>query len=306
MTFARPGSVVLGVIILALLGFAYRYFERRRAAQSHAFSNLAFTLSALQPSRVPAALIFGAYVLGAGALLAALAGPRFNARVPTKDGTVVICIDTSGSMRARDVAPSRAQAARDAALAFVDAVPDGTRVGIVSFSSAASVVTPPTADLDVVRDALGQLPPPDGATAIGDALVLAAREMPAQGRRIVVLLTDGINNRGNDPLEASRQIGATGIAIETVGVGSSGSGEIIPGTTEAAELDAQALTTIAENGHGKYVESADAQTLRQIFRSIALSTVWETKRVDGSFAFALCGGVFLLATFLVGLATGRW
>ncbi len=306
MTFARPGAIVLGLIVLALLALGYRFFERRRAAQSYAFSNLAFALSALRPSRVPAALVFGAYVIGAGALLAALAGPKFIARVPAKDGTVVICIDTSGSMRARDVAPSRAEAAHDAARAFVDTVPEGTRVGIVSFSSAASVVVPPTADLDAVRDALDKLPPPEGATAIGDALVLAARQMPAQGRRIVVLLTDGINNRGDDPLEASRLIGAKDVAIETVGVGSSGSGEIIPGTTETAELDAQALTAIAQNGHGKYVESADAQTLRQIFRSIALATVWETKRVDGSFVFAFGGGIVLLATFFVGLATGRW
>ena len=305
MSFARPELFFVGAIVLALLAFGYFALERRRAAQSYAFSNLAFALAALRPARLPAALLFVTYVVGAGALVLALAGPKFNARVPAKDGTVVICIDTSGSMRSRDVAPSRADAARDAARAFVDSVPTGTRVGIVSFSSGANVIAAPTSDMDVVRDAIDKVPPPEGATAIGDALQLAARQMPASGRRIVVLLTDGINNRGADPLETSRAIGTKGITIETVGVGSSGSGEIIPGTTEPAELDAQSLTTIAENGHGRYVESANAQTLRQIFRSIALATVWEQRRVDGSLPFALGGGVLLIVTFLGALAVGK-
>ncbi len=306
MTFARPDLVVVGLVVLLLLVVAYRTLENRRAAQSYAFSNLAFTLAALRPVRVPAALLFAAYVVGAGALLVALAGPRFNARIPTKDGSVVLCIDTSGSMRARDVAPTRAEAAREAARAFIDAVPSGTRVGIVSFSGGANVIAPPTSDLESVRDALARLPPPEGATAIGDALQLAAQQLPDRGRRIVVLLTDGVNNRGTDPLEASRTIGARGIAIETVGVGSSGSGETIPGTSEPAELDAQALTTIAENGRGRYVESSDAGTLRQIFRSIALATVWETKRIDGTTPFALGGGVILIVAFLGALAIGKF
>jgi len=305
MSFSRPELILAGIAVLALLGLGYRLIERRRAAQSFAFSNLAFTLEALRPARLPTALLFAAYVIGAGALVVALAGPKFNARVPAKDGTVVICIDTSGSMRSRDVAPSRADAAREAARAFIDAVPPGTRVGIVSFASGANVVAPPSADLDAVREALDKLPPAEGATAIGDALKLATQQMPTTGRRIVVLLTDGINNRGADPLEASRLIGTHGIAIETVGVGSSGSGEIIPGTTEPAELDAQALTAIAENGHGRYVESANAQALREIFRSIALATVWEQRRVDGSLPFALGGGLVLLVTFLGALAVGK-
>jgi Ca-activated chloride channel family protein len=305
MTFARPELIVVDIVVLVLLVFGYRVLERRRAAQSHAFSNLAFALAALRPARVPAALLFGAYVAGAGALLVALTGPKFEARVPAKDGTVMLCIDTSGSMRARDVAPTRADASRAAALAFVGAVPAGTRVGIVTFSSGASLIAPPASDLDTIRDALDKLPPPDGATAIGDALQLAAQQMPAQGRRILVLLTDGINNRGVDPVDASRTIGARGIAIETVGVGSSGSGEIIPGTTEPAQLDARTLTAIAENGRGRYVESSDAQTLSDIFRSIALATVWESKRVDGTVPFALGGGSVLLLAFLGALAIGK-
>lgn len=306
MTFARPEWLIAGIVALALFFLAYRQLERRRAAQAHAFSNLAFALAALRPARLPAALLFAAFIVGTAALLAALAGPRFVARVPAKDGTVVICIDTSGSMRARDLAPTRARAARTAARAFIDAVPRGTRIGIVTFSTGANLISSPTSDLDAVNEALERIPPPDGATAIGDALQLAAQQMPAKGRRIIVLLTDGVNNRGSDPVVTSQTIGARGVTIETVGVGSSGSGEIIPGTSEPAELDAQSLTAIAENGHGRYVEAGDAASLRDAFRTLALTTVWENKRVDGSFPVALGGGVLLLGAFLAALATGKF
>jgi Ca-activated chloride channel family protein len=305
VTFAHPIRLVFALVALVACAFIYRSAERRRGAQALAYSNVAFAVAALRPARWPAALLFGAYVAGTGALLAALAGPHFTAQVPAKDGAVMICIDTSGSMRAHDLQPTRWDAALRAARAFVDAVPDGTKVGIVSFSSSASVVVPPEADIDAVRDALGHVPLPDGGTAIGDALSLAAQQLPSTGRRIIVLLTDGVNNRGSDPLEAAREIGARGVTIETVGVGSSGSGEIIPGTSELADLDAESLRTIAESGRGRYVEARDADALRDAFRTIALTTVWERKRVDGSFPVALGGGLVLVATFLAGLAAGR-
>lgn len=306
MTFARPALLVLALFGSAGLVWLYRKAQRRRTAQALAFANLAFTLDALRPARWPGALLLAAYAAGCGALLLALAGPHFIARVPAKDGTVVLCIDTSGSMRARDVEPTRADAANAAARTFIDSVPQGTRIGIVSFSSVAEVVAPPTEDLDAVRDALDRVPPAEGGTAIGEALALAAQQLPAKGRRIIVLLTDGVNNLGREPVAAAREIAARGILIETVGVGSNDSGQIIPGTDELAELDADTLRTIAELGHGHYVEARDAATLQDEFRGIALGTVWERKPVDGSLPFALAGGSLLLATFLMGLATGRF
>lgn len=306
MSFARPAALIVALIGIALLVWLYRRAERRRNAQALVYSNLAFALDALRPSRWPGALLFCAYVAGAAGLLLALAGPHFFAQVPSKDGTVVICIDTSGSMRARDVDPTRAEAALAAARTFVDSVPTGTRVGIVSFASVASVVQVPTADLDAVRDSLDRVPPPEGGTAIGDALALAAAQLPKTGgHRIVVLLTDGVNNLGRDPVQSARDVASRGIQIETVGVGSNDSGQIIPGTDELADLDADTLQTIARLGHGRYAEARDAGTLREEFRNIALGTVWERKPVDGSFPFALAGGTLLLVTFLVGLATGR-
>jgi Ca-activated chloride channel family protein len=302
----HPEVLLLALVVAAGLAWLYRAFSRRRDAAALTYSNLAFALGALRPARWPGIALFLAFALGTGSLLIALAGPRFSARVPAKDGVVTICLDTSGSMRSQDVEPTRWDAAVAAARAFVDAVPAGTRVGIVSFSSAASLIEPPNDDLDAVREAFERVPPPDGGTAIGDALNLAAQQETGTGKRIVVLLTDGVNNRGGDPLAASQKIGARGITIETVGVGTNGSGQLIPGTNELADLDANALRAIAANGHGRYVEAADANSLRTAFTDIARSTVWERKRVDGRFPFAFAGGLVLLGALLGGMAAGRF
>ncbi len=306
MSFAHPLGLLAAVLAAAALAWLYRSLERRQRAQALLYSNVAFALDAMRPARWPAAALFAAFVLAVATLLGALAGPRFTARVPAKDGSVVICIDTSGSMRATDLEPSREAAAKSAALAFIDAVPEGTRIGLVSFSSGANVIAAPSSDLDSVREALDRVPPADGATAIGDALTLAAAQMPASGRRVIVLLTDGVNNRGVDPVQASQAIGQKGIAIYTVGVGTAGSGELIPGTSELADLDDGALRSIAANANGAYAQAGDAGSLSGTFRHIALETVWENRRVDGTAPFALGGGLLLLATLLVGFGLGRF
>jgi Ca-activated chloride channel family protein len=305
MTFTHPLWLIAAALAVAAFAWLYLTLEKRRDAQTLTYSNLDFALGAMKPSRLPAIAMLVAALIGVGTLALSLAGPRFIARVPTRDGTVMICIDTSGSMRARDIAPTRWDAARAAARAFIDAVPVGTHVGIVSFSSGANVIQAPTDDLDAARDALDRIPPANGATAIGDALQAADSQLPAKGRRAIVLLTDGVNNRGVDPLEASREIGAKGVVISTVGIGTSGSGEIIPGTNELADIDEGALQTIASNGRGTYAQATNAADLAATFRRIALETVWEKKHIDGTFPLALAGGVLLLATFLAGLATGK-
>jgi len=305
LTFAHPLWLAAAALAVAAFAWLYVTLERRRDAQALVYSNLDFALGAMRPSRLPAAAMLVAALIGVATLAISLAGPRFIAHVPTRDGIVMICIDTSGSMRARDIAPTRWDAARAAARAFIDAVPPGTRVGIVSFSSGANIIQAPTDDLDAARDALDRIPPANGGTAIGDALEAAATQLPAKGRRAIVLLTDGVNNRGVDPIEASRQIGSRGIVISTVGIGTNGSGEIIPGTNQLADIDENALRTIASNGAGTYAQATNAGELNATFRRIALDTIWEKKRVDASLPLALAGGVLLLATFLAGLATGK-
>jgi Ca-activated chloride channel family protein len=306
MTFGSPGLGIAALVAAGLLAWLYRVLERRRSAQSVAYSNLAFVREIVRPGRAIPALLFGLWVAGTASLALAIARPHFSARVPVPDGIVMLCIDTSGSMAAHDIEPSRESAARSAARAFIRDVPDGTRVGIVTFSTGAALVQAPTADRDEAYAAVDRIPPPNGATAIGDALELAAGQLPPKGRRFIVLLTDGVNNHGVDPLAASAAIGQRGIRIYTVGVGTSGSGELIPGTLEPAEIDEEALRQIAANGGGTYTSAATAESLRSAFGGLAAETVWEWRRIDGSFPVALAGGVLVALALLAGLAAGRF
>ncbi len=305
MSFAHPQLALFGILALGLFAWLYAKLERSRRAQALLYSNVAFALESMHPSRWPGRLLYAIWLIGAGALALALSGPRFVTHVPTRDATVMICIDTSGSMRALDIEPTRGEAAKAAAHEFVDDVPAGTRVGLVTFSSAAELIQPPTDDLDAVRAAIDRIPLPDGGTAIGDALQVAWQAMPQTGTRVIVLLTDGVNNRGIDPVGASQQIGSKGISIYTVGIGTRGSGMIIPGTSEEADIDEVALRAIAANGNGTYTEARDASGLQGTFRHLALQTVWERKHVDGSVPIALGGGFLVILAFLAGIGLGR-
>jgi Ca-activated chloride channel family protein len=306
MTFAHPLVLVATVVVVAALLAALRALARRRCADALAYSNLAF-LEAAVATRVPwTGIVAGVWAAAIACLGGALAGPHLVAPVAVRDGAVALCIDTSGSMSATDVQPTRADAALRAARTFIDNVPDGTRISIVAFSSSAEVIMPASDDKDAVRDALARIPPPNGGTAIGDALAVAARSLPPVRRRAIVLVTDGVNNAGRDPIEAAQAIGARGITIFTVGIGTNGSGDLIPGTGESAELDESALRAVAQAGHGAYARVSDADALALRLRDIARSSIVERRRIDASLPLAIAGGTLLIVTTLGALALGRF
>ncbi|MDB5069341.1 MAG: von Willebrand factor type [Candidatus Eremiobacteraeota bacterium] len=306
MTFVHPLWLIAGIALAAAFLWAAHVASRRATASALAYSNLSFFESATKSRFDPALVLALACAGGIFALGAALAGPRFIASVPIRGGAVVICVDTSGSMRATDVDPTRAAAAAAAVRAFVDGVPDGTRLGIVAFSSGAGVVQPLTDDKDALRDAIGRIPPPNGGTAIGDALATAARQLPASGRRAIVLVTDGVNNLGVDPQGVAQQIGANGIEIDTVGIGTNDSGQLVPGTDQAATIDEDALRQIASAARGVYARANDAGTLRAHLAALANSTTRERKRIDASLPLALVGGVVLVLALGGGMLAGRF
>lgn len=306
MSIAHPGVLLVALVVAFALGGLYRRLERRSEQCAALYSRLDVLLEAMRPSPMPARMLFAAFLVGITALAVAAAGPRVAVRVPVRSGTVIFCLDTSGSMNARDVQPTRARAAKSAVREFLDAVPPGTRVGIVSFATDAQLVQSPSADLDAAREALERIPQPNGATAIGDALALANQAMPANGRRVVILLTDGVNNRGVDPIQMAVNLGHRGVAVYTVGVGSAGSEELIPGTSEHADLKEEDLRAMAADAGGTYAPARDATALRGAFRELARTTVWERRWSDAGLPFALGGGVVLIGVMLGGSAAGKW
>ena len=305
MSFTHPLWLAAGIAIAcAFAALVARSLRRGREALL-TYSDLPFLISATGSRFDPALAVAATTAFAIVAFGAALAGPRATVAVPV-GGFVILCVDTSGSMRATDVAPSRADAAAAAVRAFIDAAPAATRVGIVAFAGAAGVVAAPTTDKDELRAAVGEIPPPNGGTAIGDALATAARQLPAGGRRAIVLITDGVNNAGADPAAVAPQLGAAGIEIDTVGIGTNGSGRLIPGTNEEAALDEDALRQIAAGAHGAYARADDAGTLRSRLAALAHSTTREPRRIDLSLPLALAAGFILAATVAGGMLAGRF
>jgi Ca-activated chloride channel family protein len=305
MSFAHPGYIAIATLCALAFALLYRALERRRSQQTIAYTNLPFLLAAAAPRKWPRRLLLGVWVAAVALLVLALSGPRVRAMVPSLGGSVVLCVDTSGSMTAGDVAPTRAQAALAAMKAFIDRAPAHTAIGIISFATDAQVLAQPTRDRDQIQNALDAIPAPNGATAIGDALALARRILPATGARAVVLITDGENNAGADPMGAARALGAAHIPLYTIGIGTN-SGALIPGTLQTAGIDEDALRAYAAATGGAYSRADDAVQLREALARLGRSTSMHRANVDVSLPAALAGGALMALTFLAGLAAGRY
>jgi Ca-activated chloride channel family protein len=305
MTFAHPLWLIAGVVVVAALACALVVALRRAASAVVLYSDLPFLIAATGARRDPARAIAVVCVGAVVCAVLAAAGPRAVLPVAVH-GSVILCIDTSGSMRATDVAPTRAAAAAAAARAFVDAMPDGTDAGIVAFASTAGIVAPMTGEKDALIDAIARLPAPNGGTAIGDALAAAADQLPSTGRRAIVLVTDGVNNSGADPLAVAARVGLDGIEIDTIGIGTDDPDAMIPGTGETATIDEEALRAIAGDGHGEYARVDDAGALRDRLAALARTTTHEQRRVDLSLPFALLAVGGLTAAVAGGMLAGRF
>lgn len=211
MTFQAP-LALLGLLVVPLLVVAYVRHERRRDSYVATFANLALLPNLVDRApgwrrHLPVAIL----LVALAAMVVGVARPHATVSVPREEATVILAIDVSRSMAAKDVKPSRLGAARAAANAFVRTVPEKFRVGVVSFASRAVAAVPPTADRSLVRAALAALRPGEG-TALGDAIALSAqlgqRERRVDGTRpptAVLLISDGTSMGGRTTPQASSQ-----------------------------------------------------------------------------------------------------
>ena len=302
MTFAHPGFVPLAIAAIALFAFGYLALQRKRAGAVLRYSSLPFLIAAAQPRTWPGRALFASWLTAFAAVAIAVTGPRANAELPVRGGSVIICVDTSGSMATQDVAPTRAAAAQAAMRDFIAAVPQGVAVGIVSFAGGAQLVYPPTRDRDKAIDALSALPAPNGATAIGDALLLAMHSLPGKGSRDVILITDGENNAGTDPIAAAQALASAHIKLYTIGIGAN-SGALVPGTLIAAGIDEAALRQYAALTGGSYSRADNADDLRRALASLGRTVTFERQPVALAFPLALAGALLMLGAFFTGIWT---
>ena len=308
MSFASSW-VLWGLLVIPVLLLAYWFVQRRRNKYAARFTNLDLLANVVDASpgrrrHLPALLALASLA----ALIVAMARPQAVVAVPRDDASVVLTMDTSASMTATDVAPSRLDAAKTAARSFLDKLPERFHVGLVSFSSAVEVLEEPTDDRDAVRSSLDSLRG-DVGTALGDAIQASVRLAPdpEQAAKVsggkplfaVLLLSDGANTTGSEPLNILDEAKEAGVPIYTIALGTDhGTVEITNdlGMTEtlAVPPDRETLRRVAQETGGKYFEAPTESDLEAVYQQIGSQVSWKDERRELTAAFAAGGAVFLL------------
>jgi Ca-activated chloride channel homolog len=310
VSFASP-LMLVSLAALPALVLLYSWVRRRPGRYNARFPGvpvLAGVVGARSRWRrhLPATVAALALV----ALAVALARPHATVAVPVERASVVLVTDVSRSMLATDVEPSRMDAARGAAQAFLDRVPDELRVGAVAFSTSPRAAVTPTHDRDSVRDHLASLRA-DGGTATGDGLAEALRLLQRDGDRrppaAMVLLSDGKTTTGREPVEVAREARAAEVPIYTVALGTraatipDSSGGYLP-----VPPDPETMAEIATASGGQSFDVDDPNELDSIYERLGSQIATRPEQREITVGFVAGGMVLLLAAALLGLrAAGR-
>jgi Ca-activated chloride channel family protein len=308
VSFREP-LLLAGLVLVPLALAAYVLAQRRRRRYAVRYTNLGVlaTVAGRDWARhLPAALA----LLALAALLVAMARPERVVADERKQATVVMVTDTSGSMRATDVAPDRLRAAQAAARSLTAKLPSDFKLGLVTFGSTASQLVAPTDDKAAVRRAIDGLEV-HGATAMGDGLSLALDAAQARIPRAIrppaaiVLLSDGSNTRGQDPITVATAARKAGIRVYTVALGTQNGvlqTKDAKGNpkTEPVPPDTGTLQDIARTTGGRFYSVADAGRLQEIYAGLGTRFAKLQERQEMTAAFA--GGALVL--LLAGAATG--
>lgn len=329
MTFVWP-VLLLGLVLVPVLLLAYRWLLRRRSGRRDALARLGLISASRGVDRlrhVPAVLL----LLGLTVLLVGLARPETTIADPHREGTVILAFDTSASMVATDVTPTRMDAAKAAARTFIDAQPESIKVGVVTFGGVGVVVQQPTTDKTAVLGAIDRLTP-SGGTAVGAGILTALSAIAGEpivtedpsadpsgtdqgsgtdigyyGGTAVIMLTDGENTEQPDPLAMADLASVAGVKIYPIGLGSPRGTVIdIDGYQVATALDEPLLTQIAQTTDGTYYAAADADGLAQVLQTISLS--WTARPIEHEVTslFALVGALVIASgAALSVLRTGK-
>lgn len=359
MSFEWP-IVLLGLGTLPLIALAYMWALRRRLQFASEFSDLALIRRALPDlDRWRQHIPFLLLVLTLASLIIASARPQVVTKVPLSQTSIILAIDVSRSMCAVDVEPNRLGVAQVAAQRFVEDQVDTTPVGLVTFAGSATLLVPPTRDATTLTAAITDLSTSFG-TAIGSATLasidaiseinddvvptgteLAVDEaaQPAPVPDVVVILTDGANSSGSDPLKAADQAAARGVRVFTIGFGTTeptqmvcspqqtgittfaderydpnGGGGFVDfvgagantGTRQLLVIDEPTLKSIAETTGGEYYRAASADQLTETFAGLPSRLALTDEVTEVSVGFIALAAVSALAALGVSWLLSEW
>lgn len=347
---------LLGLLVVPMLGGYYVWQLGRRRKNAVRYSSVALLRDAGSGAATWRRHLPAAGLLGALALLGvATARPQAQVEVPLGRTTIMLALDVSGSMCATDVEPNRLSVAQDSARAFIADQPDGTRIGIVAFSNSAQTLVAPTTDRDQLTQAVDTLTTSRG-TAIGAAILQSIESIaeinpdvpsldtdldadgdapvdpgPSRGEGdyvpdIVVLLTDGSNTRGIEPLDAAPFAVERGVRVYTIGFGTTnpagmsctaeqlGSRSLDPDGGFGGGggggggrgggfllIDEPVLREVAALTGGTYHLAEDAEQLLQVFTELPRQVEMQTEDREITSWFALAGAALAAAAIALSL-----
>ena len=341
MSLTWPWALSALLAFPLLLGFRW-WTRRRRRREALRMSSVTLIRAALPGRslwrrRIPIWLFAaGLVVLATGA-----ARPQASVPVPSNLASILLAIDVSGSMCSTDVPPNRLTAAQKAAREFIRAHDDGSRIGLVTFSGIAGLLVEPTTDKKALLAAIDTLRTSRG-TAIGlailasvDAIAETNPAVPPTGVEVpvggpnsgeyqpdtIVVLTDGRNTHGVDPLTAAAEAAARRVRIYTIGFGTTepsqmvctrdqisgdaffrGDGQGAPGGSGRGryqQIDEQTLTRVAEMTGGEYFQAEDAEGLSDVLLDLPNSIGLQRQDMEITVWFALAGAVLILVAVVL-------
>jgi Ca-activated chloride channel family protein len=344
MSFSWPWAL-LALLVIPLVFAVWWLTRLRKRRAAVRVTSIALVRTALPGRsrwrrRIPAALL----TLGLAVLAVGAARPQATVPVASSSATMMLALDVSGSMCSTDVRPNRITAAEQAATAFIKSQTGGPRIGLVVFAGTAVVLVPPTADTKQLLSALGGLTTSFG-TAIGEGVATSldaiaevdpsvaptgATVSRARGvgyaDDVIVVLTDGSNNRGIDPQAAAKEAAARGVRVFTIGYGTDnpaplacssdqfggfgggaggggtfgGFGGGRGGVGNPFDADFSALTQISRTTGGTFYRAQDAVQLSRALARLPAAFTIVRKHIDIASAFAAGGGLLIAAA--VGLS----
>lgn len=302
--------LLLGVAGLAV---SYLVLQRRRSTYAVRFTNLAL-LDSVAPKRpgwrrhLPALLL----LLALAGMVGAFAKPARDTRVPRERATIILAIDTSLSMEATDVAPSRLKAAQAAAKEFVELLPPRLNVGLVTFNGAAVVKVAPTQDREELVAAIDQLRLGE-RTAIGEAIYAsldAIKSAPTgeDGDKVparIVLMSDGETTSGRPDAQAAAAAKKAEVPISTISFGTENGTIELPNQEGpiSVAVNPDALAKIANETGGTAFEAATGSELKAVYEDIGSSVGYTTELKDISGTFV---GVSLVILFAAAVLSQLW
>jgi len=317
MTFLSTWRLLLLVVPIALL-IGYVFMLRRRKAAAARFSSVDL-LATIVPKRsgwqryLPWAALLTAVAVG----VLAFAQPALAMRTPKERATIMLTLDTSASMLATDVSPTRLAAAQQSARAFVQSLPPTLQVGLVTFDRNAKLALPPTTDRAALLGAIDAMQVGSG-TATGSGIDLSLQAIAgvpndADGNRApsaIVLMSDGTPTMGNgdvDPAasvkQATDRAKTAGIPITTIAFGTPDGVVSIKGEDIPVPYDPAAMEAIANDTGGKTFTAQSADQLASAYSEIGGSVGYDEQTVEVTAWFA---GLALLLASLAAAAALWW